>query len=220
MTLIVAGIGVVICALAAALAAGIGSAASLRAHAQLAADASALAAAAESGPYGEGRPEKIAREFAAANGARLLECRCAAGATAVQVKVAVNDAVAEARAVIDPLLFAPGHQGGELVGLDPRLAAAVSRLIAATGGAVTITSGARSSAEQAQLWQQALEQYGSAEAADDWVAPPGHSMHERGLAVDLSGDLALAMRLIERLDLPLWRPLSNEPWHFELIGSR
>ena len=54
----------------------------------------------------------------------------------------------------------------------------------------------------------------------DWVAPPGHSMHERGLAVDLGGDLARAVQLIDELDLPLHRPLANEPWHFELIGSR
>ncbi|MEA2485709.1 MAG: D-alanyl-D-alanine carboxypeptidase, partial [Actinomycetota bacterium] len=58
------------------------------------------------------------------------------------------------------------------------------------------------------------------EAADDWVAPPGGSMHERGLAVDLGGDLQLAVRIVAQLHLPLWRPLMNEPWHFELIGSR
>jgi hypothetical protein len=45
-------------------------------------------------------------------------------------------------------------------------------------------------------------------------------MHERGLAVDLGGDLIRAVQLIEELDLPLYRPLANEPWHFELIGSR
>ena len=45
-------------------------------------------------------------------------------------------------------------------------------------------------------------------------------MHERGLAVDLAGDLDLAIEIIGRLDLPLHRPLPNEPWHFELLGSR
>jgi hypothetical protein len=45
-------------------------------------------------------------------------------------------------------------------------------------------------------------------------------MHERGLAVDLGGDLALAADLIDELALPLWRPLANEPWHFELRGAR
>jgi hypothetical protein len=45
-------------------------------------------------------------------------------------------------------------------------------------------------------------------------------MHNLGLAVDLGGDIDLALELIERLDLPLYRPLTNEPWHFELTGSR
>jgi hypothetical protein len=45
-------------------------------------------------------------------------------------------------------------------------------------------------------------------------------MHTRGLAVDLGGDLELAVRIIDELDLPLYRPLAHEPWHFELIGSR
>jgi hypothetical protein len=40
------------------------------------------------------------------------------------------------------------------------------------------------------------------------------------MAVDLGGDLSLAVRLITRMHLPLWRPLPNEPWHFELNGSR
>ena len=44
-------------------------------------------------------------------------------------------------------------------------------------------------------------------------------MHERGVAVDLGGDLQLAASLIARLHLPMWRPLPNEPWHFELAGA-
>jgi hypothetical protein len=89
-----------------------------------------------------------------------------------------------------------------------------------SNGSVWLTSGYRSHEEQAVLWAAALKKYGSAEIADDWVAPPGHSMHERGLAVDLDGDLDAAVALIERLNLPLHWPLANEPWHFELLGSR
>jgi LAS superfamily LD-carboxypeptidase LdcB len=61
-----------------------------------------------------------------------------------------------------------------------------------------------------------VARYGDPEVADDWVARPGTSAHERGLAVDLGGDIALAVRLVERLDLPLSRPMAHEPWHFEL----
>ncbi len=71
-----------------------------RARAQLAADAAALGAIAESAPHGHGRHELEARKMAEANGARLLTCWCSPGATSVQVRVAVRDVMAEARAVL------------------------------------------------------------------------------------------------------------------------
>ena len=218
MTLLVGGIGVVLAVSSALFLGSLGRAAALDTRAQAAADAVALAAAAESGPYGSGTPERVAELYANLNGASIVECRCTAGATAVQVTVNLDGALARARAVIDPELFAPSIASAGR--LDPRLAAAVNELIAAADGRLQVASGARSTAEQTRLWQEALARYGSAEAADDWVAPPGHSMHERGLAVDLSGDLSLAEQLIDRLSLPLWRPLAHEPWHFEVIGSR
>jgi hypothetical protein len=191
-----------------------------KARAQTAADAAALAAVAESGPYGRGQPTQQAHSFAEANDARLLECLCEPGATAMQVKVAVGRIAAEARAVLDPTLLGPASTAIDARGLDPQLAGAIRRLIAASHGAVRLVSGYRSRIQQAALWKGALQRYGSPEAADNWVAPPGGSMHERGLAVDLGGDLQLATRIVAQQHLPLWRPLANEPWHFELIGSR
>jgi D-alanyl-D-alanine carboxypeptidase len=175
---------------------------------------------AESAPHGDGRPEALARRFAELNGARLLACTCSPGASAVEVRVAIADAAAEARAVLDVDLLAPAQSDDGFTGLHPLVAAAVRRLTAAARGAVWVVSGYRSSAEQLRLWEEAVERYGSPEAADDWVAPPGRSLHERGLAVDLGGDVELAARLAARLELPLHRPLANEPWHFELLGSR
>lgn len=198
----------------------LGAAASLRGRVQAAADAAALAAVAEAGPYGHGRPERQAEMYARLNGATLTECRCAPGASAVQVAVEIDDAVARARAVLDPEAIAPALLGGAGGQLHPQLSDAVAALLDTSEGRISVGSGARSSAEQARLWRDALAKYGSAEAADNWVAPPGHSMHERGLAVDLGGDIALALELIDRLRLPLWRPMEHEPWHFELIGSR
>ncbi|MEA2509670.1 MAG: zinc D-Ala-D-Ala carboxypeptidase [Actinomycetota bacterium] len=191
-----------------------------KARAQTAADAAALAAVAESGPYGRGQPAQQARSFAEANNARLLECLCEPGATAMQVKVAVGRIAAEARAVLDPTLLRPASSAIDARGLDPQLAGAVRSLIAASHGAVRLVSGYRSRTEQAALWEGALQRYGSRQAAEKWVAPPGDSMHERGLAVDLGGDLPLAFQIVAQQHLPLWRPLANEPWHFELIGSR
>lgn len=218
MTVAIAGL---VCTLAVVLSIfvqDLGEAASLKARAQLAADAAALAAVAESGPYGSGAPEAQARRFAEANGARLVECRCEVGATAAQVEVAVDAVVAQARAVLDPEALAPASISFDRRGLHPLLERAVERLIDASRGRVRVISGYRSPERQAQLWADAVSRYGSAESADDWVAPPGRSMHERGLAVDLGGDLVLAAHLVRTLRLPLHRPLANEPWHFELDG--
>lgn len=107
-----------------------------------------------------------------------------------------------------------------VAGMHPTLAAAVQQVIAASGGRVWLVSGYRDPQRQYQLWLGALEKYGDPEIADNWVARPGHSMHEAGLAADLGGDLDLAARLVTKLGLPLWRPMSWEPWHFELVGSR
>ena len=220
MSVLVAGVAVALAVLLSAFCAELGRAGSLRARAQTAADAAALAAAAESGPYGRARPEAVARSYAVANGAELIECRCVPGATAVQVAVSIDGAMADARAVFDPELLAPATPGAEAAGLHPVLRSAVNALVSASGGRIQLVSGYRSHERQQQLWNDALARYGSAEAADDWVAPPGHSMHEKGLAVDLGGDLQLAVRLVDRLQLPLWRPMDHEPWHFELTGSR
>lgn len=105
-------------------------------------------------------------------------------------------------------------------GMHPTLAAAVQQVIAASNGRVWLVSGYRDPQRQYQLWLGALQKYGDPEVADNWVARPGHSMHEAGLAADLGGDLNLAARLVAELNLPMWRPMSWEPWHWELAGSR
>lgn len=198
----------------------VAEAASLHARAQIAADAAALASVAESGPYGRTEPELQARRLAEANGAELVACWCEPGGTAVQVEVEVSGVTAEARAVLDAGALAPMRLGFDSKGLHPAVAGAVERLTTASGGRIWVVSGYRTRAKQASLWKRALDEHGSAEAADDWVARPGTSMHERGLAVDLGGDIPEAVALIEELSLPLFRPLRNEPWHFELSARR
>jgi hypothetical protein len=194
--------------------------AALRARAQVAADSAALAAVAESGPYGSASPEQVARFYAGRNGAQLLECNCEPGAYVMQVGVAIDTVRADARAVIDPQEIAPASVAFDAQGLDPRLAHAIEIVTESSGGRVYVTSGYRPPQRQAELWGAALIRYGAPEIADDWVARPNASMHTRGLAVDLGGDIDLAVKIIEELDLPLYRPLPHEPWHFELVGSR
>ncbi|MGH2747818.1 MAG: D-alanyl-D-alanine carboxypeptidase family protein [Actinomycetota bacterium] len=132
------------------------------------------------------------------------------------VRLVPSGSVIQPRAQIGP----PATPGAVASGLHPTLAAAVERLLQGAGGRVWVVSGFRTYAHQYTLYVSALRRYGDPEIADNWVAPPGRSMHEHGLAVDLGGDLALAVRIIDELGLPLWRPMSWEPWHFELVGSR
>ena len=107
--------------------------------------------------------------------------------------------------------------------------AALQREVERRGGSLEITSGGRSAEHQAQLYQAAVQKYGSEQAARKWVAPPGKSNHdthagmkygmgEGAVASDLRGDLNMAHELAPKFGLIF--PLSNEAWHVELAGIR
>jgi len=108
--------------------------------------------------------------------------------------------------------------GGDTGGMNPAFAGALNRMIADSGGRLSIKSGYRSPERQAQLWSQALAKYGSAAAARKWVAPPGRSHHNSGTAADLGGDLGWAHANAARYGLSF--PMSWENWHIEPQGSR
>lgn len=82
-----------------------------------------------------------------------------------------------------------------------------------------VTSAFRSPQKQQALWQEALKKYGSEAKARKWVAPPGRSKHEKGLALDVDRN---TVKLLETTGIlgkhNFTRPLSNEPWHIE-FGS-
>lgn len=94
---------------------------------------------------------------------------------------------------------------------------AINNMIAASGGRIWLVDGDRDTATQTRLWNEAVATYGEEEARN-WVAPPGHSNHERGIAADLGGDLELAAQLAPQFGLHF--PMSWEPWHIEPVGSR
>lgn len=102
-------------------------------------------------------------------------------------------------------------------GLDPAFSTALDRLLAAVPG-LSVNSGYRTVERQRQLWEAAVRKYGSEAAARKWVAPPGRSRHNMGVAADLAGPLDQAAQLAPQFGL--YRPMSWEPWHFELSGSR
>ena len=103
-------------------------------------------------------------------------------------------------------------------GFVPEFSQRLGAMIAASGGRLKINSGYRSVAEQKKLFDAAVKKYGSVAAARKWVAPPGNSKHNHGLAADLAGDLAWAHKNAARFGL--YFPMSYEPWHIELQGSR
>lgn len=101
--------------------------------------------------------------------------------------------------------------------MDPDFEARANALVAQSDGRIWIESGDRDSATQQRLWDEAVATYGEEEARN-WVAPPGHSNHEKGIAIDFGGDMELFAQLAPQFGL--YQPMSWEPWHWEPLGSR
>jgi hypothetical protein len=104
---------------------------------------------------------------------------------------------------------------------NPDFSDALQRMIAARPG-ISIYSGYRSPERQAELFQNAIAKYGSAEKARHWVAPPGHSRHNMGIAADLAfaspEDKAWAHANAANFGLNF--RMGHEPWHIELINGK
>jgi hypothetical protein len=182
----------------------VGQAAVERAHARSAADAAALAGAAE----GEG----AAQDLAAANGARLLSYE--EDGPEAEVRVAVGRAEASARARRDFDVGGLGGGGGAGPGgLAPAMQAALARAEQLLGRPVPVTSGYRSPAHQAELYRRrATNPYP--------VAPPGTSMHERGLAIDVPSSFVPGLLRVSA-QAGLCHPYpESDPVHFEVCRGR
>lgn len=157
------------------------------ARAQAGADAVALAAA------GGGSAETIA----GANGVQIQRLDRSPD---VDVVVADGSVSAAARA-------RPARP--ELEGLDARLIEAIARTEAVLGDRLVIVSGFRTRADQERLWlMRDTNPYP--------VAPPGTSLHEAGLAIDLA--LHQVSSLVPwSAQLGLCQPLpATDPVHFVL----
>ena len=109
-------------------------------------------------------------------------------------------------------------------GLNPDFSSALSNMLAAAEqelgqNSLSITSAYRSPEKQAELYKAALKKYGSEKAARRWVAPPGKSMHNKGMAVDFG---AAGGGLLRDANSPQaqWLKMSWEPWQVELAGAR
>lgn len=112
-------------------------------------------------------------------------------------------------------------QGGRTVAnetLAPELARALELATtdaARDGVQIVVTSGLRSHEEQQRLWEEAVQQHGSAEQARRWVLPPEESAHVTGEAIDVAGEGADWL-VRHGYRYGLCQRYANEWWHFEL----
>jgi hypothetical protein len=79
-----------------------------------------------------------------------------------------------------------------------------------------VDSGWRSREYQERLLREAISKYGSEEEATRWVATPDTSAHVSGDAVDIGPFDATAWLSEHGARYGLCRVYSNEPWHYEL----
>jgi tape measure domain-containing protein len=120
----------------------------------------------------------------------------------------------------------PGKNASHISGMSSAFEGKLEKLLAAMpkelAGQITITSGFRSVERQQQLWQQALQKYGSVAEARKWVAPPGNSQHNKGNAADLGygSDAARQWAHKNASQFGLQFPLANENWHIEDADAR
>lgn len=88
------------------------------------------------------------------------------------------------------------------------------------GQLIGLTSGHRDAAEQYRLYKEAVRGTGSHQEARKWVLPPNESSHVQGTALDVRP--CEGAQWLERNGetYGLYRRYDNEPWHFELCGTR
>ena len=106
--------------------------------------------------------------------------------------------------------------------LDPALLGALRQ--AATDAAddgveFVVDSGWRSPAYQEQLLRQAVSEYGSDAEAARWVGTPNTSAHVSGDAVDIGPSSAAAWLSEHGAEYGLCQIYGNEPWHYELRAT-
>ncbi|HBI02830.1 MAG TPA: hypothetical protein DDY49_02225 [Paenibacillaceae bacterium] len=88
---------------------------------------------------------------------------------------------------------------GEIKGLDPQLVEKLEQLGQGIGERISITSGYRTLEEQQQLWDES-------DKSGKWVARPGESKHNMGLAVDVGNETIRAMTNDELAQYQLYNP--------------
>jgi hypothetical protein len=117
---------------------------------------------------------------------------------------------------------------GSLTGLKPEFAEQLQKMIAdaaSQGINLGISSGFRTYEQQLALYNADIAKHGG--MASGMVAAPGTSIHEKGMAADLTRDpAALAWAAANAAKYGAYFPMNDpnkhpfEPWHIEMMGSR
>jgi peptidoglycan hydrolase-like protein with peptidoglycan-binding domain len=113
-------------------------------------------------------------------------------------------------------------------GMHPTMQERVRALMEDSGGKVGWGQGVRTPQQQLQLFlerhspdpQGTIIWNGQTYSRHEGVAaalPPGHSMHEIGLAADMAGDFAWLGSNVGRFGLMTFADVNHEPWHVQPV---
>ena len=122
-------------------------------------------------------------------------------------------------AALGPPLLATSSSTAASPTIDPELRGALRQAkadAAHDGVELRVTSGRRSAEDQAQLFRDAVAEYGSEEEAARWVATPETSAHVSGDAIDVGDSDATQWLSDHGAEYGLCQIYANEPWHYEL----
>ena len=136
------------------------------------------------------------------------------GVAADGTALTVADGYVPDGAAVSPFADVPA-----ITELEPGLRAALqesARAAAADGIDLYVTSGWRSPAYQQALFDAAVAEHGSVEAARAYVLRPEESEHVTGQAVDIGPPAAMSWMQQHGSEFGLCQTYGNEPWHYEL----
>lgn len=125
------------------------------------------------------------------------------------------------RVTIDKIVTSRTFQG-----MHPTMQERVQGLIEASDGRVGLGQGLRDSAQQLQMFLNRHVPDPNGKHSYDgkrWsrlpgmaaAAPPGMSMHEIGLAADMTGDMGWLRDNVARFGLQTFEQVNKEPWHVQ-----